>query len=359
MEKTETLRMVPIEYLWEGLVLSDALYNYNGKVLLVPKGETLTEAKLSRLQKFESGNKYITTYEETYNRIMEGHDVPENVRQKIIEDQSGYTELKKSMDGMLHMAHSLSTITNAEVETTVSDIMGKLDTMNSETIFQCIDVPRAMDEDLQRHSLNVALLNGLVGEWMRMPKEEIRLLVMAGALHDIGKTKIAEEILNAPRKLTEEELELMKQHPVYSYELLGEGMDEKVREAVRGHHEKADGTGYPDGLTEDEIPLFARITAISDIYDAMVSQRVYKQAKIPFDILQQLHEHEFDGLDEELTEVFVKHMKRQFLEKSILMSDGTFGVVKYIPPNDLEHPVIQTNYVMKQTNEDWFCVRIV
>ncbi len=104
-------------------------------------------------------------------------------------------------------------------------------------------------------------------------------LILTGVLHDIGKTKIPEEILNAPRKLTPEEFEVMKRHPLYSFELLGDDISEDVRYAVRWHHEKLDGKGYPDGLKAESISYFARITTISDIYDAMLSARSYKKRR--------------------------------------------------------------------------------
>ena len=100
-------------------------------------------------------------------------------------------------------------------------------------IFQCITVPRPVDEALQRHSLNVALLNGIMGQWLGLDEKDIRSLILTGVLHDIGKTKIPEEILNAPRKLTPEEFEVMKRHPLYSFELLGDDISEDVRYAVR------------------------------------------------------------------------------------------------------------------------------
>lgn len=358
MKKKNSLKIVPLEYLREGLVLSDDLFNYNGKVLLIPKGEELTESRLRQLEKFDPRNRYFTTKETSYNQIM-GGGLPGNIRQKVIEDESGYTQLRRNLESILLMANKLKSISGAEVELTVNDIFGKLETMNAEVIFQCIDVPRQLDEDLQRHSLNVALLNGLMGEWLELPKEEIRLLVMAGVLHDIGKTRISERILNAPRRLTDDETEEMRLHPVYSYEMLGMEMDERVRQAARYHHEKKDGSGYPDGLSGDAIPLYARITSISDIYDAMVSKRSYKEAKIPFDILEAFREEEFQGLDRKLTGIFVKNMRKQFLEKSVRMSDGTCGVVKYIPPNDLEHPVVVVGQTIKQTDDLWYPVRIV
>lgn len=183
---------------------------------------------------------------------------------------------------------------------------------------------------------------------------------MAGLLHDVGKTKIPEEVLNAPRKLTEEEYKIIQMHPVYSYEMLRQGgFDERVRLAARHHHEKINGTGYPDKLKEEEISLFARITAVSDIYDAMVSKRSYKEERLPLDVFDMFYQSKYDGLDMNLVMIFLNNMRKSFINKKVVMSDGQIGNIKYIPPNDSDHPIIECGQTIKQTNRNWYCEKIL
>ena len=182
---------------------------------------------------------------------------------------------------------------------------------------------------------------------------------MAGLLHDIGKTQIPEEILNAPRRLTPEEFKIMKRHPVYSDKMLGNQFGEAVRDAARHHHEKLTGDGYPDGLKGDELSLFTRITAVSDIYDAMVSKRSYKEANLPFHVFDMFYEEEFKGLDRKLIMTFLKNMRRQYQNKKVIMSDGLVGKIRYIPVNDAEHPVIEQDKRIEQTSEEWYCTEIL
>lgn len=356
--KDRKLKKLPMEYLWDGLVLSDNIYNYNGTVLLIPSGEVITEARLLRLANFNSGNKCITTYNDSYEIIMSGKDAPEEVRQRILENQSGYTGLRLNVDRMLQMTRNATRLKASEVESVMSDVFEKLYEIAPQDIFQCIDVPRPMDEKLQRHCLNVAFLNGLMGQWMHLGDDEIRMLVMTGVLHDVGKTKIPEEILYAPRKLKPEEFEIMKLHPVYSYRLLGNEIQEEVRVAVLHHHEKLNGNGYPDGIAGDQITFFTRITAITDVYDAMVSERSYKEAKMPLDVLEEFAQERFEGLDTELVKIFVFHMIKFYKGRETSMSDGTTGKIAYIPPNDICHPIVATKNRVKQTDDEWYCVRL-
>jgi len=355
----EKLKKLPAEYLWDGLVLTDDIYNHNGNVLLIPKGEKITKKKLKKLLNFDGDDKHIMVYEESYYRIMAGKSIPYEVRQKVMENEAGYTGIKKDIGNVFHKVSKEEKIQSEEIEPVIHDISQRLEVVDPTVIFECINFPRPMDEYLQRHSLNVAFLNGLMGEWLKLSKEDVRMLVMAGLLHDVGKTKIPEEILDAPRKLTDEEFKIIRTHPVYSYELLESGFDERVKLAARHHHEKIDGRGYPDGIKEEEISLFAKITAVSDIYDAMVSKRSYKKEKLPFDVLDEFYHQAYDGLDMDLVMVLIKNMRAHFLEKEVLMSNGKLGTIKYIPPNDIAHPVIQSGKIIKQTNERWFCAKLI
>jgi len=120
----------------------------------------------------------------------------------------------------------------------------------------------------------------------KLTDEQIELISQAAALHDVGKVAIPDDILKAPRKLTPEEFTEMKKHTIYGCEILERfkfvDHDEFYKycyEICRWHHEKADGKGYPDGLTESEIPVYCQVTALADCFDALVSKRVYKDAK--------------------------------------------------------------------------------
>lgn len=143
-----------------------------------------------------------------------------------------------------------------------------------ETLVQTIE---AKDKYTKGHSARVAEYAKALAEKMGMTKEEQNEIYYMGMLHDIGKIGIADTIINKPGKLTDEEYAVIKTHPVVGYNIL-KNMDEikGIENGARWHHERYDGKGYPDGLSGEEIPLYARIIAVADVYDAMTSNRSYR-----------------------------------------------------------------------------------
>ncbi len=353
------LMELPIEYLWEGLVLKNDIFNHTGAVLLLPKGETVTSSKLNRLLRFYGKDKYIMVYEDTYLEIMSDEHASPKARQEMTERYMGYTKLHRNIGSIFQAPNLTSLLNSAQMEPIVEAISSKLEKFDPIMIFSCINFPRPMDEGLQRHSLNVAFLNGIQAEWLKLEPEDVKIFTLAGLLHDIGKTMIPEEILNAPRKLTNDELKIMRAHPLYSDKLLGDKFGSRVRLAARHHHEKLNGKGYPDGIMDSEIDLCARVTAISDIYDAMISARSYKSARLPLHVFDMFYKEEFDGLDRGLVMRFLKNMRLKYTNKSVIMSDGTQGIIRYIPPNDAGHPIVQQEELIRQADENWYCREMV
>ncbi|MDP2028831.1 MAG: HD-GYP domain-containing protein, partial [Thiobacillus sp.] len=135
------------------------------------------------------------------------------------------------------------------------------------------------DEYTYMHSVAVCALMVSLARQLGLNGEQIRQAGMAGLLHDVGKMMISPDILNKPGKLTLDEFETMKSHPAEGHRMLleGSGVSEVALDVCLHHHEKMDGSGYPDGLAGDAIPISARIMALADVFDALISLRVYKR----------------------------------------------------------------------------------
>ena len=146
------------------------------------------------------------------------------------------------------------------------------------TLYAFVNAVEARDLYTREHSSRVTGISLILGKQLGCSGEELDILNFAGHLHDIGKIGIRDDILLKPGRLTSQEFEKIKEHPVIGANILEQlGMWEKERQIIRCHHERFDGTGYPDGLKGDQIPLLARILSLADVYDAMASDRAYRK----------------------------------------------------------------------------------
>ena len=167
----------------------------------------------------------------------------------------------------------------------------------------------AKDEYTRGHSRRVAQYAALIAKNLGWTKEEIQNLKNCAYLHDIGKIGIPDQILNKPGKLTNEEFNLIKQHTTIGQDILKDiTIIPHIDEVTRSHHEHYDGTGYPDGLKGNEIPIQARVIALADSYDAMNSKRIYRNALSHGRIYHEIQMNAGTQFDPEITKVFLKLM---------------------------------------------------
>lgn len=167
------------------------------------------------------------------------------------------------------------------------------------------------------HSRRVASYAIMLARELGMPAEEQQHLYLAGLLHDIGKLGISSATLFKPGKLTEQEWEEMKKHPIFSYEILSAipGM-KAISFVALYHHERYDGRGYPEGLQGEAIPLGARILAVADSFDAMTSKRAYRPIMSREEALEELRSCAGTQFDSHLVEVFCRGVEQGKIEGS-------------------------------------------
>lgn len=165
----------------------------------------------------------------------------------------------------------------------------------------------AKDEYTRGHSHRVAEYAVLIAEELGWDKKEIRNLRNAAHLYDIGRIGIPDSILNKPTRLTEEEYAVIKEHTIIGAEILKNiTLIDHVKEVARSHHERYDGKGYPDGLKGEEIPLYARIIAIADSYDAMKSRKIYRNPLADEIIYNEILQSRGKQFDSDIADVFLK-----------------------------------------------------
>ncbi|MBY0411208.1 MAG: HD-GYP domain-containing protein, partial [Burkholderiaceae bacterium] len=167
---------------------------------------------------------------------------------------------------------------------------------------------KTADNYTYMHSVAVCAMMVALARQLKLNDEQIQLAGMAGLLHDLGKVAIPQIVLNKPGKLTDHEFDVVRTHPVEGYAMLKEGgkVPNAVLDACLHHHEKFDGTGYPDKLKGEDISVIARMTAICDVYDAITSDRPYKRGWDPAQSLRRMAEWTNDHFDPRLFQAFVK-----------------------------------------------------
>ena len=237
-----------------------------------------------------------------------------------------------------------------------NDIMDTLGSKND--IFNYIRFMKQTDEATYGHCINVSMLCSLFGHWLGMKHREIVDLTAAGSLHDIGKTKIPVEVLCKKGRLTEKEFSLIKNHTVLGYDLLkGRGnLPEDIKSAALMHHERSDGSGYPHGRKSSEISKYASIVTICDIYDAMISNRCYKEKLSPFYVIKTFEQGSYGHLHTEFLLIFLRNIAHTFLHSKVTLTDGREGEVVFINEKNLSRPIVQCGSefvdLMEQTDVD-------
>lgn len=209
-------------------------------------------------------------------------------------------------------------------------------------LFNMLHNMHATEDSIYAHSVNVALICRQLGKWMKFDHATLDTLSLCGLLHDIGKLKIPEEVLNKPEKYTDEEFELVKKHTLYGYQLLQPlPIDDRIKKAARSHHERCDGSGYPSGLTQEDTDEFAAIVAIADVYDAMTAARSYRAPLCPFQVIAKFEQEGLQKYNPKYILVFLNHIASIYQKHRVLLSDGRFATIVMQGTNQLSKPIVQ------------------
>ena len=222
----------------------------------------------------------------------------------------------------------------------VDDILDSLD-RNSSALFGLCKL-RQTDEYTYTHCVNVSVLAVTFARGLGVPQQIQRQIGLGGLFHDLGKRFVPTAILNAPRKLTQAEFDLMKKHPLYGKKILDNipNIPEATIQAVVEHHEKADGSGYPFGLNQGQLSLVGKISCIVDIFDALSSKRVYKDAMPLHKVLSILYSMRESAFQPHLLDRFINLIGVFPLGSAVQLKDGRRGVVSGLNHNDSLRPKV-------------------
>ncbi|KML35038.1 HD-GYP domain-containing protein [Rossellomorea marisflavi] len=281
-----------------GMVLGSPVYNMRGKMLIHDR-VPLTDRMIQRL--LELNIQYVYIEDSLSHGIEVKETVSKKVRQETIKSiEKAFSQVKQS-----GIPKSVLFEESARQMTGIIGVVLQEVKENNDLLTILTDV-FSYDSYIFHHSFNVTLYTLSIGLKLNLPQKQLEQLGVGAILHDIGKMCISEEILMKPGRLTEAEFAEIKLHSERGFEILRglHSVSILVAHCAYQHHERLDGSGYPRGIKEEDIHPFAKIIAVADVFDAMTSNRVYRDAMLPHQALEILYAGAGTLFDREVIEAF-------------------------------------------------------
>lgn len=312
-----------------GTLLGRTIYRADG-LPLITRGTVMTERLLNRLQDEDILMIYVD------DPIADGIEPSSPIRdvtllkgtqvvKKLFDVLRGALNLKGQSEANLTYVYDSKLV--EELQSLLDDIVDDLGT-NPDTLYQILHIS-SVDQYTYRHSVDVAVLSMMIGQELGYDYKTVKHLGLGGLLHDIGKAHVDGQVLTKDAALTPDEWLEMKKHPLYGYNAIRDvlSIHGYVKQIVLQHHERLDGSGYPYGLSGDEINLLTRIVAVSDIFNALGSNRSYRQAMSPDKIIDILYSEAIYKLDKNVIQTLLKVVHVYPEGSMVKLADGREAIV--------------------------------
>ncbi len=303
-----------------GVIIAQDVKIYEPVKLFLFKNRTeLTSENIEQLKLFNVAGLYIR------DAIDNMNDEPRGISDKLKIDT--LDNLENVFDVSVPKTKEQFDKELDVLKTNVEDMISNI--TKQKTIAVNIDNLKSHNEYTYCHCLSVSILSIAIGVGMKFDEDTIYKLGMSALLHDIGKMAIPVKILDKPSKLDDEEFNLIKSHPSRGLEYLNNSgmVDPDICAGVVGHHERWDGFGYPDKLKGNQIPLFARIISVADIYDALTSNRPYRIPNTPAEAVEFLMGNCSTMLDYDIVKLFIKCVEFYPVGSIVKLNNGLDYIV--------------------------------
>lgn len=382
------MKLLKTSELKPGMKLVDSVVTPTGQHL-AKAGEELTKQLINKMKLYRVESAFVDVPKEEPKKALTPQNpsvvfakqeaLPENQNTTYIEESKTHSqkvmasqEFKGFQMDYIVAINNLKSVFNGVIKqelqinekALVESIASLFVSRNTITeVFDMIHQMHSMEDSVYAHCINVALISRMIGRWLHLEPHDLDILTCCGLLHDIGKLSIPEEILNKPGKLTDEEFEIIKSHPKAGYEYLrNQNIDSRIKRSALMHHERYDGSGYPNGLTSDLLSDYAMIVAIADVYDAMTAARSYRMPLCPFQVIANFEADGFQKYHTKYIFTFLNHIASTYANNRVMLNDGRACKIVMLNKQALSRPMVRFDdgeYLDLSTQHDLQITRIL
>ena len=344
--------MVPLnistQQVKQGMITADDVLSPSGH-LIIPKNTTLNNRLISRLKLYNVKSVCVIITNEVAQDLNTAAE-----KDKPVNPMKTTTEFKNFNRTYQDVAYDLEkaflqVINKPDMvfdEASVTDpVLALASTVtNTQHLMNTLQLLREYDDTVYIHSLSVALIAHTIACQQNMTETQIRNLMLASVFHDIGKLQIPTEIMTKPDRLTEEEYAIVKTHPRKSYDILNRAhFQPDICAAALLHHERCDGSGYPSGFKGERLPLFAKIIAIADVYDAMTARRSYRKEICSFDVIADFEDGGYQKYETTLLLPFLTSIAQSHINSQVRFSNSLIGTIVMLNQHKLSKPMVNVD----------------
>ena len=321
------MKQVATSVLVPGMRLARTVYGPNGEMYL-NAGVLLTQRYINRL----AAHGYRSVYVE--DRLLDGFTVEDVIRQET--RAKAFTNARTVLEDA--KTNKRGIINPPVVTKVVTSIVDEL-LSNPLAMVNLIDI-RSNNDYLFGHCVNVCVLAVMTGITLGFPWDRLVTLGTGALLHDVGKMRVPAKIIDKPGKLTDEEFEVVKKHTIYGRDMLCRG-DQEAALIAHGHHERYNGQGYPEQISHPGIKVFAQIVGVVDVFDAITSDRCYRQAEHPVTALELLAGAGNWWFEAKIVNAFMENMAAYPTGTFVQINTGEIGIVTDTPKGQSFFPNVR------------------
>lgn len=339
---------ISVNNIEDNMIIDEDIYNDDGGLIL-SKGLSVSDKDMLKSLLQKNNIKKIkvlvlTGSKKTSNKIskknLEVFSYDEEKRKEIEKFIDEFSDIVDSFEEEIVNSMSgngdISKLQNLLEETMNSS---KTSNMN---VFQLLQKLKDSDDFTFVHCNSVSLTAYTMGKWLKLSETSLKELSLAGLVFDVGKFSVPKDILYKSTPLTDEEYEIVKTHVEKSIDILSPyKLSDNIINAIKYHHERCDGSGYPYGIKNEQIPTMAKILALADIFVALTSKRPHREKFTPFQAIKILEEEYMQKLDIVILTEFIKRIASNYVGNMVVLSNGLKGEVLFINATAPLRPIVK------------------